>query len=253
LRAARLVRRCTHDSALCRDLLAILRNDAEPQELRATAALAVGWAADWHDLDGFPEEDRAVPRAFTRALYCEIVGALERLVHDCATPTLVRRRCLEGLSLLERPWAEPTIEERPWLVWTIKAALSSEDSGWRASGLVAAGYVGGFDDEIVEALESSDREIAMAALGAAGVRQLEEAGPALLRASKSDDPELHHVVLDALLTLEVPGFRAMLARLRFSRDKSVSWHADEVRRSVLGPWIIDDGPEGNTGKREQGD
>ena len=74
-------------------LLAIVRNGAESEELRARAVISLGPVLETAYFDGF-EDPEDVP--ISEETFHEIQGSLRELYSDIDVPMEVRRRTLEG-------------------------------------------------------------------------------------------------------------------------------------------------------------
>jgi len=95
----------------------------------------------YFDLDEFAEVDDYDDFAVSRAMYQRIIKALQELYFDETVPELVRRRILE-------------------------ASIRSPQA--YHSGVVRAAYLKGFQQEILEAVQSKVPEIQYQAIRAAG-------------------------------------------------------------------------------------
>ena len=157
------------DSAVMNDelanaLLAIVGNDAEPEELRAKAALSLGPALEEADLEGFEDSDDA---PITEQTFHNIRDLLRKLYLDEGNSKELRRRILEAAVRAPQDWQTDAI----------RAAYSSGDKDWMLTAVFAMGWVRGFDEQILESLESTDPQIHYEAVNAAGVWELDAAWP----------------------------------------------------------------------------
>jgi len=175
-------------------LLSIVLSSEEPEELRATAAIGLGPVlerADTElvDTDRF-DDPEAVP--ITLLTFRKIQDSLRRLYLDESNPKEVRRRILEAAVRAPQDW-HPS---------AIKAAYSSGDKDWMLTAVFAMRCVRGFDDQILEALESTDPEIHSEAVTAAGNWELEAAWPHVVALVK--DPSTPKLLL--LAAIEAVGY-----------------------------------------------
>jgi hypothetical protein len=134
------------NEALADSLTAIVRSPEEPEQLRATAAIALGAALEQADIDEFDDPDH-VP--ITESTFRNIQDSFQKLYFDDGVPKEVRRRVLEASVRAPEIW-HPN---------AIAAAYSSGDRDWMLTAVFAMRWVRGFDDRILEALKSGDSEI----------------------------------------------------------------------------------------------
>jgi hypothetical protein len=154
-------------------LLKVIGNAAEPEELRARAAISLGPALELAYIDEFEDPD-AVP--ITEATFHRIQESLQKLYLDTAGPKQVRRRVLEASVRAPEPWHQDAIAQ----------AYSSGDPDWMLTAVFGMRWVRGFDDQILESLKSSDPEIHGEAVQAAGNWELDAAWSHIVRLLQSD-------------------------------------------------------------------
>jgi hypothetical protein len=147
---------------LAHTLLTIVSSAAEPEELRARAAISLGPALEQADIDGFEDPDD-VP--ITERTFHNIQDSLEKIYRENSTPKEVRRRILEASVRAPRTWHQDAI----------RSAYSSGDKEWMLTAVFSMRWVRGFDDQILLALQSDDPEIHCEAVMAAGNWQLDAA------------------------------------------------------------------------------
>jgi hypothetical protein len=210
------------DSAVMNDeladaLLAIAGNGDETDELRAKAAISLGPALEEADLDGFEDSDD-VP--ITEQTFHNIQDVLHKLYLDEGNSKELRRRILEAAVRAPQDWQTDPI----------RAAYSSGDKEWMRTAVFAMGRVRGFDNQILEALESSDPAIHCEAVNAAGVWELDAAWPHVV--ALVEDPSTPKDLL--LAAIEAVGYirpheaGEILADLADSRDGEISEAATEA-------------------------
>jgi len=206
------------NDALADSLGAIVRSPEEPEPLRATAAIALGAVLEQADIDGFDDPDD-VP--ITERTFRNVQDSFQKLYFDDATPKEVRRRILEASVRAPESW-HPN---------AIAAAYSSGDRDWMLTAVFTMRWVRGFDDQILEALDSADPEIhieavlaadnwalagawshvaalvqnagtpkllLLAAMGAAASIRPAEAGIILVDLADSEDEEIAEAAVDAM-------------------------------------------------------
>ena len=150
------------DDPLCDALMQIAGNGAEPDELRATAVISFGAALEQADLFGF-EDPEDVP--ISEETFERILVTLHDLYMDQRVPVLVRRRALEASVRAPQDWHPEAIAQ----------AYSSGDRDWMLTAVFAMRWIRGFDDLILQALQTADPEIHLEAVQAAGVQELKPA------------------------------------------------------------------------------
>jgi hypothetical protein len=209
---------------LADSLLTIIRSPDEPEQLRSTAAIALGPVLELADTDGFESPDDT---PITERTFRNIQDSLQRLYFDDSIPKQVRRRILEASVRAPASWHEDAI----------RTAYSSGDKDWMLTAVFAMRWVRGFDDQILEALKSADPEIHYEAIEAAGNWELAgawshvvdivqddrspkqlllaaiiavgsirpaEAGPILVDLVDSEDKEIVEAAEEAMAMAEIP-------------------------------------------------
>ena len=205
------------NDALADALLAIVSSGDEPEELRAKAAISLGPVLEQADLDGFEDSDD-VPIAERTFHY--IQDLLRKLYLDASNPKKVRRRILEAAVRAPQDWHASAI----------RVAYSSGDKDWMLTAVFAMRWVLGFDDQILEALESADPEIHYEAVKAAGGWELDAAWPhvvALVKAPSTPKPLLL-AAIEAVGNIRPQEAGEILVDLAASRDEEIAEAASEA-------------------------
>jgi hypothetical protein len=148
---------------LANALTAIIRCPDEPEQLRATAAIALGPVLEQAEADGFEDPDDVMP--ITQRTFRNIQDWLQKLHFDNSIPKEVRRRILEASVRAPEVWHQNAI----------RAAYSSGDKEWILTAMFSMRWIRGFDEQILEGLKSGDAEIQCEAIQAAGNWELDEA------------------------------------------------------------------------------
>ena len=233
---------------LAETLLAIVRNPAEGEALRGTAAISLGPILEYLEPDGYVDtEDDLVSERTVWA----IRDSLHEVYLDADVPKEVRRRVLEA-SVRTR---------EDWHPGAVLAAYHRGDKAWGLTAVFCMTYVTGFDDEILEALESEDPAIHYQAVRAAGSSAVDAAWPhirALVGAEEIDKPLLL-AAIDAAASIRPEEVAESLGHLAESEDEEIAdaiFEALAIAEGLAGdiePWDVDEldggrppmGPHGN--------
>jgi hypothetical protein len=143
-------------------LMTVVADPAEPSGLRAKAAISLGPVLEEGDTMGF-EDPEDVP--ISLVTFGKIQHVLHATYQDEANPKEVRRRVLEASVRASQEWLQSAISE----------AYETGDQEWVLTAVFCMQYVRGFDLQILESLKSTDREIHIEAVIAAGNWELDEA------------------------------------------------------------------------------
>ena len=196
-------------------LLSLLRRGDVSEELRGRAAISLGPVLEHADIDGFenPDDFQIAERTFH-----VIQESLRRLYRDAEVPKDVRRRILEASVRAPQDWHQDAI----------RAAYSFDDEAWRLTAVFCMRFVRGFDEHILEALDSRDPDIRREAVLAAGNWQVDAAWPhvtALVTSGGTDKPLLL-AAIDA--TASIREAAEVLEALADSEDEDIVSAADEA-------------------------
>jgi HEAT repeat protein len=223
---------------LANALLAIIGSGDESEELRAVAAISLGPALEEAYLDDFEDPDDV---AITEPTFQSIRDSLHKLYLDESNPKEVRRQILEAAVRAPQDWQTSAIS----------AAYSSGDKDWMLTAVFAMRWVRGFEDQILEALESADPEIHYEAVNAAGGRELDAAWSHVVALVK--DPSTPKLLLlaaiEAVGNIRPQEAGEILVDLADSRDEEIAEAASEaisMARAMLGE--EDDEEEGDDGE-----
>jgi uncharacterized protein (UPF0147 family) len=155
-------------------LLAILRNSEESQEVRARTAISLGPILEYADTEGFEDPDD-VP--ISERHFQQIQESLRELYMDPQIPKEVQRRILEASVRVPQDWHKNAV----------RAAYASGDDAWKLTAVFCMRFFRGFDEQIVEELDSRNPDIHLEAVLAAGNWGVRAAWPhiaALIRAER---------------------------------------------------------------------
>lgn len=143
-------------------LLSILLSNSEPEELRATAAISMGPALEHAYIEEFEDPDD-VP--ISEGVFHKIQDSLHSLYMDTDVPEYVRRRIMEASIRAPQAWHQDAIG----------SAYTCDDEDWRLTAVFSMRWVEGFDDQILESLESDNEDIHYQAVCAAGIWEVDAA------------------------------------------------------------------------------
>jgi len=191
-------------------LLSILRSGDKPEKVRGRAAISLGPVLEHADTEGFADADDLpiAERTFHR-----IQEWLRRLYTDAHVPQEVRRRILEASVRAPQDWHRDAI----------RAAYSSGDGIWRFTAVFCMRFVRGFDEQILEALDSKDPNIHYEAVLAAGNWEVDAAWPhvaALVTSGETDKPLLL-AAIDAVASIRPHEGAEILADLADADDEDI--------------------------------
>jgi hypothetical protein len=161
-------------------LLAILRRGDTPEAVRGRAAISLGPVLEQADTEGFGDADDL---SITERSFREIQESLHELYLDANVPSDVRWRILEASVRAPQAWHPDAI----------RAAYGSGDEAWRLTAVFCMRFVRGFEEQILEALTSTNPDIHYEAVVAAGNWGLDAAWPhvaALVSSGEADKPRL---------------------------------------------------------------
>lgn len=198
------------DDEVAEALLAIVENPGEPEELRGKAAISFGPALEYADTFGFGDTEDLL---ISEAAFSRIQKSLRDLFHEDDAPRDVRRRILEASVRAPQEWHNEAV----------RSAYSSEDGDWKLTAVFCMRFIRGFDDQILEALNSEDPEVHYEAVCAAGSWGVEGAWShvAALVSAKDTDKELRLAAIDAVATIRPREAQDVLFDLTVSDDEEI--------------------------------
>jgi len=212
-------------------LLSILRSGDEPEKLRGQAAISLGPVLEYADMHGFEEADDTpiAERTFHR-----IQESLRKLYMDAGVPKDVRRQILEGSVRAPQDWHREAV----------RAAYESDDEAWRLTAVFCMRFVRGFDEQILEALESRNSDIHYEAVRAAGAWAVNAAWPhiAALVTSGGTDKPLLLAAIEAVASIRPREAAEILDDLTDSDDEDIAEAVSEALTMAEGLADEDDEP-----------
>lgn len=139
---------------------------------------------------------------------------------DREVPKLVRRRVLEASVRAQEPWHARAV----------RAAYHSSDDEWRLTAVFCMRYTRGFDQEILETLESAEPLLCYEAMRAAGAWGVEAAWPQVRATlmARNVDKSLLLAAIDAVATFRPKDATELLHDLADSEDEEIAAAVSEA-------------------------
>jgi hypothetical protein len=214
---------------LAETLLSILCNRDAPEELRGRAAISLGPVIEQGDIDGFEDPDD-VP--ITEENFDRILATLLGVYRDTSVGKLVRRQALEASVRAPQDWHEDAV----------RAAYSSGDEDWKVTAVFCMSYVRGFEDQILESLDSKNPDIKCHAVLAAGNWEVDAAWPhiAALLTSRKTPKTLLLAAIEAAPNIRPEEAFDLLEDLLNSRDAEIRDAVSEAMSLAQEPWDEED-------------
>ena len=202
--------------ALMDALLSIVCNGAESDKLRARAVISMGPALELAYMDG----DDFDYEGISEGLFKKIQDSLCKLYMDADVSKEVRRRILEASVRAPQEWHQNAI----------RAAYFSDEESWRLTAVFCMQFVRGFEDQILEALNSENEDINYEAVCAAGNWEMDAAWPyiAALLVSEKTDKELLLAAIEATSNIRPQEAGEVLGGLLDSADDDIVEAAHEA-------------------------
>ncbi len=210
------------DDKLCNALIDIVGDAGEPERLRAAAAISFGAVLEQADLFGF-EDPGDVP--ITEQTFDRIQRTLHALYLDESVPVLVRRRALEASVRAPQDWHPEAVTR----------AYSTGNRDWMLTAVFSMRWIRGFDDLIVQALQSTDPEIHLEAVNAAGHQEVQTALGhinTLIEGAATPKPLLL-AAIDAVVGIAPADTARILSELADSDDEEIAEAAEEAIASAM--------------------
>ena len=204
-------------------LLAILCSGDELEELRGRAAISLGPALEYAYMDGFEDPDD-VP--ISEQTFLRIQKTLRKLYMDPEVPKEVRRGVLEASVRAPQDWHPETL----------RAVYSGDDEDWKLTAVFSMRFIRGFDEQILESLDSKNPEIHYQAVCAAGNWEVGEAWPhiAALVTSEETDKDLLLAAIEAAVGINPQKAPEILFDLTESEDEDIAEAADDAMMMAEG-------------------
>jgi hypothetical protein len=215
---------------LAEELLSIVRGSDKAEEVRARAAISLGPALEDADTGGF--EEPAYSSTIAQRTFDTIQASLRALYMDAGVPEEVRRRILEASVRAPQDWHQDAV----------RAAYSSGDESWRLTAVFGMRFIRGFNEQIVEALDSDNEDIRYEAVLAAGSWEVAGAWPHVvaLVTSAETPKDLLLAAIDAVASIRPSEALTILGDLLDSEDEEVVSAVNEALALAEGPSDEDD-------------
>ena len=199
-------------------LLSIRRSGDKPEAVRGRAAISLGPVLENADTMGFEDADDL---PITERSFHRIQESLHKLYMDADVPKEVRRRILEASVRAPQDWHPHAI----------RAAYASDDEVWRLTAVFCMQFVRGFDEQILEALDSRNPDIQYEAVVAAGNWEVDAAWPhvAALVTSMETEKPLFLAAIAAAASIRPQEAFVLLDDLADSDDEDI---ADAVHEAL---------------------
>jgi hypothetical protein len=198
-------------------LLSILCSGDESEELRGGAAISLGPALEYAYIDGFEDPDD-IP--ISEQTFLRIQKTLRKLYMDPEAPRDLRRRVLEASVRAPQDWHQDPV----------RAAYSSDDEEWKLTAVFSMRFIRGFDEQILESLDSRNPDIHYQAVCAAGNWEMGEAWShvAALLSSEETDKELLLAAIEAAVGINPQKAPEILFDFTESEDEDIAEAAHEA-------------------------
>lgn len=161
---------------LAAELIKILSDPEAPTHIKARAAIACGPALEHCDTFEWDDPDDIL---ISQETFHIMRQTLHDVYLDATAPKEVRRRALEGAVRAPQDWQKDAI----------RAAYALDDPEWKLTAVFGMTYLRGFNEEIVQSLENTDKPIQIEAVRAAGSNEIEDAWPFIASVLKNRTPD----------------------------------------------------------------
>ena len=202
---------------LAGELLAIVNDDKDSDSLRERAAISLGPAIEYAFIDGF-EDPEDVPISENK--FHEIQESLCKLYLNTNVPKEVRRRVLEASVRAPQDWHQRAIRD----------AYSSADESWKLTAVFCMRFVRGFNELILEALDTENLNIHYEAVCAAGNWEVDAAWPHIATLITTEDTEKYLLLaaIEAVASIRPQEAADILIDLTQSEDEDIAEAASEA-------------------------
>lgn len=164
------------NDALAQALINIVHNDKDSLDLRCKAVIALGPALENADMMGFEDQDDIL---ISEKMFDHLQQNLHKLYVRNDIAKELQRRILEAAVRAPRKWQHEAVRK----------AYAETDPDWRLTAVFCMGYVGGFEPQILASLDDPNPLIHYHAVSAAGNWEVEDAWPHVAGLVQSEETE----------------------------------------------------------------
>lgn len=217
------------NDALARALIDIVDDDNAASDLRCKAVIALGPALEHADMMEFEDEDDLV---ISDQMFHDLQRRLHQLYLRTGLPKDLHRRILEAAVRAPQKWHHATVRN----------AYADGDPDWRLTAVFCMGYISGFDRQILESLEDPDPLIHYHAVSAAGNWEIEDAWPHVAELVRSDKTEkdLRIAAIGAAAVIRPEEASVLFNDLMDSEDEDIVEAVFDALAMAGGLEIMDD-------------
>jgi hypothetical protein len=215
------------DDKLAEAMLSVAKNANEPEEIRTQAVISLGPVLEYT----YDEVDDPQDLAISMEMFRKIQTVLRKLYMDASNPKELRRRTLEASVRAPEDWHREAID----------AAWQDNDDDWNLTAVFSMGYIAGFDDQIIEALDSKNEDIYYEAIRASGAWGLDEAWSDIeaILTAKESDKYLLLAAIEASVSIRPEEAAMILSDLSCDEDEEIAEAAQEAI-ALSGLYVEDD-------------
>jgi len=177
---------------LAKILIAMVIDNNEEEELRSSAAIALGVALEHGYIFEFKNPDDIL---LSEGVFGEVTSLLRQTFSEPGVPKQVRRSVLEASVRSPQEWHRDAITN----------AYESDDPDWQLTAVFCMRFVKGFERQILQSLKSDNQDIFYQAIYCAGNWGIKDAWPyvAFLLEPDNDDEELLLAAIAATASIGV--------------------------------------------------
>jgi hypothetical protein len=215
------------DDKLAEAMLFVAKNGDEPEEIRTQVVISLGPVLEYT----YDEVDDPQDLVISMEMFRKTQTSLRKLYMDLSNPKELRRRTLEASVRAPEDWHREAID----------AAWQENDDDWNLTAVFSMGYIAGFDDQIIEALDSRNEDIYYEAIRAAGAWGLDEAWSdvASILTGKEADKYLLLAAIEASVSIRPEEAAMILSNLSCDEDEEIAEAAQEAI-ALSGVYVGDD-------------
>ncbi len=208
---------CVMNDELADQLLSIICDSEKPDIFRGKAAISLGPALEYYDIDEFDDDNEAL---ISEVTYQRILKTFQTYFMNTDTPKETRRKILEASVRAQQDWHQDAIS----------TAFNSGEKEWILTAVFSMRFVNGFDEQIIEALENPDPDIFYQAVCAAGNWAVDVAFPYIvdLLESKTTEKYLLLAAIEAIASIHPAEAESYLLNLTDSDDQDIVDAAHEA-------------------------